>query len=84
MYNIGVLLAPTIFRIWNMKVIVFPKDHFPPHVHVWSPEAEAKFDMRSWECIESYGFTANSLKRIRQYLKEREATLWEAWNEYQK
>lgn len=76
-------MAPTIFRIWNLRVAIYPKDHQPPHVHIRGPDAEAKFDMTTWECIESYGFTVKSLNRLREYLKERKDTLWEAWIEYQ-
>ncbi len=77
-------MAPTVFHIWNLRVAIYPIDHQPPHFHIIGPEAEAKFDLRTFECMESYGFTENSLRRICDYLKEREETLWKAWNEYQK
>jgi hypothetical protein len=85
-YNICIIrrwiVAPTLFRIWNLRVVIYPKDHSPPHVHVIAPDAEAKFDIKTLECLESYGFTEKTLKRIREYLKERKETLLEVWDEY--
>ena len=66
-----------------MRVIVYPKDHKPAHVHVIGPEAEAKFNIETLECIENSGFSEKSLRRIKEYLKERQETLRRAWYEYQ-
>ena len=63
--------------------MVYPKDHAPAHVHVVGPGAEAKFDIKTLECIESHGFSQKTLKQIKGYLEERKANLMEAWNEYQ-
>ncbi len=63
--------------------MIYPKDHSPAHVHVIGPDAEAKFDINTMECIESYGFSQRTLKRIKDYLEERKETLLEAWHEYQ-
>jgi hypothetical protein len=82
MHYIG--MSPTIFQIWNIRVVIYPKDHEPAHVHVIGPEAEAKFNIRTTECIENRGFSEKSLKRIKEYLMERKVTLLEAWDEYQK
>jgi Domain of unknown function (DUF4160) len=35
------------------------------------------------ECIENHGFSEKTIKRIKEYLKERKETLMEAWHEYQ-
>ncbi len=81
MHNIG--MAPTIFRIWKFRVLIYPKDHAPAHVHIVGPDAEAKFDIETLECIESFGFSQKTLKQIKGYLEKRKGTLKEAWNEYQ-
>ena len=33
---------PTVHRAGNLRFVVFPDDHGPPHVHVFSGRAEAK------------------------------------------
>jgi len=77
-------MAPTIFLVWNLKIVIYPKDHKPAHVHVVGPEAEAKFNIDTLECIENYGFDEKSIRRIRTYLESRKDRLKEAWDEYQK
>lgn len=33
---------PTVHRAGNLRFVVFPDDHDPPHVHVFSAGGEAK------------------------------------------
>lgn len=33
---------PTVHRSGNLRFVVFPDDHGPPHVHVLAPGGEAK------------------------------------------
>ena len=77
-------MAPTVFRIWGFRVMIYPRDHEPPHVHIVGPGAEAKFVIDTLECTESWGFSEKSLNRIKEYLLERQSALQEAWDEYQK
>lgn len=76
-------MAPTIFKIWKFRVMIYPKDHSPAHVHVVGPDAEAKFDVQTMECIANNGFSEKTIKRIKEYLKDRKQSLMEAWHEYQ-
>ncbi len=82
MHYIG--MSPTIFQVWNLRIVIYPKDHEPAHVHVMGPDGEAKFDIRTMECIENHGFSEKSLRRTREYLIARKSSLLEAWHEYQK
>ena len=36
---------PTVLRIDGLRFVIWPNDHPPPHVHVFSAEAEAKIDL---------------------------------------
>jgi hypothetical protein len=33
---------PTILRFRGLRVVIYTNDHWPPHVHVIAPEAQAK------------------------------------------
>ncbi len=33
---------PTILRFRGLRVVIYTNDHWPPHVHVSAPEAQAK------------------------------------------
>lgn len=76
-------MAPTILRAKNLRVVIYPKDHNPPHVHVIGPGMEAKFLLESLECVYSRGFSEKALKQVRDYLKGQKVLLLEAWREYQ-
>jgi hypothetical protein len=36
---------PTVLRIGGLRFVIWPNDHSPPHVHVFSADAEAKIDL---------------------------------------
>jgi hypothetical protein len=76
-------MAPTLLRAKNLRVVIYPKDHNPPHVHVLGPAMEAKFLLDPLECVYSRGFSEKSLKQVRDYLKDKKSFLLEAWHEYQ-
>ncbi len=76
-------MSPTLLRTKNLRVVVYPKDHGPPHIHVIGPDAEARFQLEDMECIFSRGFSKGALKRIGQFLRDKEELLKEAWDEFQ-
>lgn len=36
---------PTVLRIGRLRFVIWPNDHDPAHVHVFSAEAEAKIEL---------------------------------------
>jgi hypothetical protein len=76
-------VAPTVFRTRSYRIVIFPKDHRPAHVHVLGPDAEAKFDINTLECLSNQGFTSRALRTIREYLESRQTRLLEIWDEFQ-
>ena len=36
---------PTVLRVDGLRFVIWPNDHAPPHVHIFSAEAEAKIDL---------------------------------------
>jgi hypothetical protein len=37
--------VPTVLRIGSLRFVIWPNDHSPPHVHVFSSDAEAKIEL---------------------------------------
>lgn len=71
---------PTLFVInGKIRIVIFPRDHNPPHVHVIGPEREAKFSITEISLIENKGFSTRELKLITSYLTERHELLLEKW-----
>lgn len=36
---------PTVLRVEGLRIVIWPNDHAPAHVHVFSAEAEAKIEL---------------------------------------
>ncbi|MGU3495225.1 DUF4160 domain-containing protein [Xanthobacteraceae bacterium A53D] len=59
---------PTVLRLKDLRVVIYPNDHRPAHVHVAGAGGEAVFILN---CPggppvlrESYGFTRQAVSRI--------------------
>lgn len=75
-----------IFRLGNIIIKIWSNDHDPPHVEVFwpsmkSPEAKAKFQIETAECMESFGFTSKDLKLIKREIETRKEKILEKWRE---
>jgi len=64
---------PTILLIFGLRVLVYPNDLRPAHVHVQGKGCEAV------ELRENYGFSQNELNRISGALQDHLAMLCNAW-----
>lgn len=73
----------TILRLDGLRVVIYPNDHRPEHVHVIGADVEAVFDLRCPTgppvLRESYGFTTRRLRRLIGELNETLSTLCNAW-----
>ena len=76
-------MAPTVLRTSNLRVVIYPKDHAPPHVHAFGPDQEAKFTIDPVECYYSRGFSEKALREIKEFIKTKKDYLLEVWHEYQ-
>jgi hypothetical protein len=76
---------PTILRLGRLRVVVYPNDHRPAHVHVIGREHEAVFRPNCPagppELRENYGFSQAEITAIRRELTNRLARLCNAWEQ---
>jgi Domain of unknown function (DUF4160) len=74
---------PTVLRIGALRVVVYPNDHRPAHVHVIGDGHEAVFELKCPAgpvvVRENYGFAARDLTRIQAVLERNLAALCGAW-----
>ena len=74
---------PTILTFDGLRVVIYPNDHTPGHVHVIGPDCEAVFVLNCPKgpptVRESMGFKVRSLRTVTAHLQERLATLCSAW-----
>lgn len=63
---------PTVKRIDGLRVVIYPNDHRPAHVHVIGSDSEAVFDLHCplgpAEVRENYGFSLKELGQIKSAL----------------
>ncbi|NQV80249.1 MAG: DUF4160 domain-containing protein [Alphaproteobacteria bacterium] len=75
---------PTVMRIGGLRVVVYPNDHRPAHVHVIGDDCEAVFNLQCPggppRLRENYGFGAPQLSRIEEDLTAHLPDLCESWS----
>jgi len=59
---------PTILRFDGLRVVIYPNDHRPAHVHVIGGGREAVFELNCpagpAEVRENYGFSGRAIRKI--------------------
>jgi uncharacterized protein DUF4160 len=74
---------PTILRLDGYRVVIYPNDHSPAHVHVIGATAEAVFELHCPEgpvtLRESYAFKKRDLRRLMRELDAQLSLLCEDW-----
>ncbi len=77
--------VPTVFRFDGLRVVIYPNDHRPEHVHVMDGGCEAVFRLNCQRgpvaLRENYGFKKSAIRRIQGQLNENVTTLCIAWEE---
>ena len=70
-------------RIGALRVVIWPNDHRPAHVHVKGADGDATFDLNCPngppQLRESYGFRLAELNRIADALAAALGALCETW-----
>lgn len=73
---------PTVLRIGGLRVVIYPNDHRPAHVHVIG-DGEAVFVLNCPggppEIRENFGFNTSDAGRIATALADQLAVLCEKW-----
>ncbi len=76
---------PTVLRAGGYRIVVYPNDHRPAHVHVIGGGHEALFYLNCTtgpvSLRENYGFRKSELAAIEDLLTKNLAMLCVAWKE---
>jgi len=75
---------PTVKRIGALRIVIWPNDHRPAHVHVIGPDVEATFHLHCpsgpVELRENYGFKLTDLQSLAADLEHVLADLCAEWS----
>jgi Domain of unknown function (DUF4160) len=71
---------PTIAMIAGIRILMFQRDHNPPHFHAFGSDFEAKFSIYPFEIMECRGgLRAKDLIVIRRWALAHHQRLLENW-----
>jgi hypothetical protein len=74
---------PTVLRFDGLRVVVYPNDHRPAHVHVIGNGCEAVFELGrtgdSPALRENHGFSEVDVNRIRRRIAANQEFLIDEW-----
>lgn len=76
-------MSPTIFRKSNFRFFFFSREEERIHIHVVSPEGEAKFWIEpKIELARSIGLNKNQIKLLIDIIKENENEIRNNWKKH--
>lgn len=76
-------MSPTVLRIGTLRFYFFSREETRKHVHVQSPDGEAKFWLEPGvELAQNYGLGKADLARALRLVKEHETEIREAWKKH--
>lgn len=74
---------PTVLTIFGLRVVIFPNDHRPAHVHVRGNGCEATFNLHCPDgpavVRANYGFSKKDIVKIANALNASLAQLCDEW-----
>ncbi len=76
-------MSPTVFRYKNYRFFFFSREETRMHVHVYSPDGEAKFWLEPLVALnQASGFSSRQLKELQKVVEERKNEIRLAWNKH--
>ena len=76
---------PTVLRLGSLRVVIYPNDHEPPHVHLVGPDCHARIrlgtDKRKPSILSNDGVPARLLGRALMAIDLENTLLRKAWRQ---
>jgi hypothetical protein len=77
------IMAPTVFRYKNYKFFFFSNEEPRMHIHILSPDGEAKFWIEPMVALANYrGFSAKQLNQLEKVVKDHVSEIIKAWQHH--
>lgn len=73
---------PTVLRLEGLRVMIYPNDHPPAHVHVIGPGWVVMVNLLGPEVREAIGCTEPEARRVLRLIADHQRALMEAWKRY--
>lgn len=73
-------MSPIVFKIKRYKFLFFSREEKRMHIHVQSPDGEAKFWLEPVVAlVEHYGLLSKEIKEIQKIIEEHYDEIKKAW-----
>jgi hypothetical protein len=73
---------PTVLRIEGLRVVIYPNDHPPAHVHVIGPGWVVVVNLLGPDVREAIGCNEPEARRVLRLVADHQAVLMEAWRRH--
>ena len=76
-------MSPTIFRIGSYRFYFFSREEERKHVHIVSPDGEAKFWIEPIVSLANYiGFSKRQLTQLQKLVEKHKNEIIKAWKKH--
>lgn len=76
-------MSPTVFRYKNYRFFFFSNEEPRMHIHILSPDGEAKFWIEPIIALADYkGFSARQIKELEKVVKEHAKEIEQSWKKH--
>lgn len=76
-------MSPTVFKYKNYRFLFFSREESRIHIHVSSPEGEAKFWITPEVSLaKNFGFSRNQIAELKKVVEEHTDDIKNAWREH--
>lgn len=72
---------PVIYRLGNIEIAIWPRDHVPPHFHLITPDLEAMVSIETLEILQGQA-RGKDYRRVREWAEQNRPLLWATWNRF--
>ena len=76
-------MSPTVFKYKNYRFLFFSREESRIHIHVSSPEGEAKFWITPEVALaKNFGFSQNQIAELQKVVEEHKDDIENAWKKH--
>ena len=76
-------MSPTVFKYKNYRFLFFSREESRIHIHVVSPEGEAKFWITpKILLVKNFGFSKKQVSELKKIVEEHRNEIKDAWTKH--
>ena len=69
---------PTVVEVDGVRIVIYPNDHPPPHIHAWKDGRQVKIEIETGRVMEG-GLDRRSMRKVQRWTALNGDLLMMAW-----